>query len=214
TGSAYKGSLKITKVDSSDNTLTLAGAAFELYRNSNNQKVGDTEYTGNDGIALFDNLKYGQYTLKEVTPPADYSIVSTGEYTITINSKGEQQITIANAKLTGDLTVTKVSASDAAKLLANAIFDLYDSTLTTKLQRVTTDASGKAVFVNIPYGDYILKEYRAPSGYRIDGDGEYPITINEDNEAITVENVKRVTAPEPDPEVTPSPTPTTSPEPT
>jgi LPXTG-motif cell wall-anchored protein len=212
TGSAYKGSLKIIKVDSSDNSITLAGAAFELYRASNNQKVGDTEYSGNDGIVQFDNLKYGQYTLKEVTPPADYSIVSTGEYTVTINSKGVQEMTIANAKLTGDLTVTKVAANNADKLLANAVFDLYDSTMTTKLQRVTTDAAGKAVFVNIPYGDYILKEYRAPSGYKIDGEGEYPITINEDNEAFTVANQKRIT--EPEPEATPSPTPVASPEPT
>ncbi|WP_337104003.1 collagen binding domain-containing protein [Paenibacillus sp. YIM B09110] len=212
TGSAYKGSLKITKVDSSNNAITLAGAAFELYRASNNQKVGDTEYSGNDGIVQFNNLKYGQYTLKEVTPPVDYSIVSTGEYTITINSKGVQEITIANAKLTGDLTVTKVAAGNADKLLANAVFDLYDSTMTTKLQRVTTDAAGKAVFVNIPYGDYILKEYRAPSGYKIDGEGEYPITINEDNEAFTVANQKRIIVPEP--EATPSPTPVASPEPT
>lgn len=215
-GSVYKGGLKIIKVDSEDNAVKLEGAEFTLTRNSNGQQVGGVAITDTNGEAAFTNLKYGQYTLKEITPPGDYKIVNTGEYQVTIDSQVTKEITIANAKLTGNLTVTKVAANDDTKLLANAIFDLYDSTKTTKLQQVTTDATGKAVLVNLPYGNYILKEFRAPSGYKIDGEGEYAITIDESEEAITVANQKRLTTPEPEPEVTPSPstTPVTSPEPT
>lgn len=218
TGSVYKGGLQIVKVDSDDQTKTLSGAQFTLTRNSNGQQVGGVETTGSDGIVNFNNLRYGQYTLKEIAPPAEYSTVGTGEYQVTIDSNVTQVITIANAKLTGDLEVTKVAAHDETKLLPGAVFDLYESTKTVQLQRVTTDATGKAVFVNIPYGSYILKEHRAPSGYRIDGEGEYAITIDSDSEAITVTNIRRSVNPEPEIEETPTPTPTptpiTSPEPT
>lgn len=78
--------------------------------------------------------------------------------------------------------------------LENALFGLFsaDETEFTAENAYLTDESdeeGNFGFTDIPYGEYIVKEIAAPTGYIL-SDEQYPVTISEDGDVveITAEN--------------------------
>ena len=82
----------------------------------------------------------------------------------------------------GSLTINKVDA-DTGKALAGVTYRLYDSA-GNKIADVTTGIDGKAVFTDLPLGDYTYQEVSAPEGYVID-DTKYQITITTETLNIT-----------------------------
>ncbi|MDQ0087340.1 LPXTG-motif cell wall-anchored protein [Paenibacillus anaericanus] len=94
----------------------------------------------------------------------------------------------------GDLTVVKVDAANSAVTLEGAVFGLYDKTGNTLIKTQATGADGKAVFENIKYKDYMLRELSAPPGYLYDVDYKAGkvITFNATKNTIQVENTKGV----------------------
>ncbi|WP_042169960.1 SpaA isopeptide-forming pilin-related protein [Paenibacillus gorillae] len=187
TGNTYRGSLKIVKVDSENNATKLNGAKFELIRNSNGQKV--TGETTGAGEYVFTNLLYGKYTLNETGAPSGYAI-DTVSKAVTINSTTEQELIVTNTKLKSSLEVTKVDTDNTNVKLDGAVFELYNSS--NALVDTQTTVSGKAVFSNLPYGTYTLKEVTAPTGYDIiASENNKSITINALTvKAVTVKNSK------------------------
>lgn len=90
----YDFSIKLTKVDSNDNSKTLDGAKFTLSTTIDGAtkyvqadgSLGDTAYefeTANGGIINFVGLAGGTYTLHETQAPADH-VLPTSDMTITI----------------------------------------------------------------------------------------------------------------------------------
>lgn len=74
------------------------------------------------------------------------------------------------------IEILKYSGVDKSLVLADAIFDVYsNSSLTTKVGSITTNANGLGTLKGLPQGTYYLKETKAPSGHTLLGD---PITIN------------------------------------
>ncbi len=93
----------------------------------------------------------------------------------------------------GQLEVTKVDAK-TKKPLEGAEFSLFNSTGTIKIKTLTTGADGKVLFQNLLFGEYLLKETKAPTGY-VSGVNEagQMITIdketkNGESNELTVEN--------------------------
>mgnify|MGYP004662631467 CR=1 FL=1 len=74
----------------------------------------------------------------------------------------------------GSLTINKVD-DDTGKALAGVTYRLFDSA-GNKVADVTTGADGKAVFADLPLGNYTYQEISAPEGYVVDNT-KYPITI-------------------------------------
>lgn len=64
-----RGNVEVLKVAEHDNTKVLPGAIFELIKDG---KVIDTQKTGQDGIARFTNVEYGDYEVVEVEAPKGY----------------------------------------------------------------------------------------------------------------------------------------------
>lgn len=77
----YSYGLDITKVDSADNNIKLAGVVFEVY-NSSGVKVA-TVTTDADGKATVSGLALGNYTLKETKAATGYAVPITS-LTITL----------------------------------------------------------------------------------------------------------------------------------
>jgi uncharacterized surface anchored protein len=103
--------------------------------------------------------------------------------------------------VTGSLEVTKVDKDDPAKVLEGAKFVLYDAAEKRPPMVQTTNAEGKALFTNLLYDNYILKELSAPDGYEIDT-AETPVTIDSSVTAdpgktkrIVVTNTKKIVPP-------------------
>lgn len=78
-----KPDLQITKVDSKDNSITLEGVEFELYKATTNgfetynpkdesEATGIKQTTDSSGIATFSDIEKGVYWLKETIAPKDY----------------------------------------------------------------------------------------------------------------------------------------------
>ncbi|MFR2648421.1 MAG: SpaA isopeptide-forming pilin-related protein, partial [Blautia coccoides] len=77
--------------------------------------------------------------------------------------------------------------------------DFYNSTTaTTRIEEVTTDASGKAIIRGLAYGQYYFVETQAPDGYNLLSEPR-PVTIDEnshkDEKVVTVANNKGFTLP-------------------
>ncbi|MEK3701769.1 SpaA isopeptide-forming pilin-related protein [Paenibacillus sp. FSL R10-2199] len=160
------GSLKLVKVDAADGTKKLAGAKFELY-NSSDAMVA-TATTNANGEIVFNDLKLGDYTLKETGAPTGYELDETVR-NVKIDSKVQQILpSIPNKATTGSLKLIKVDAADGTKKLSGAKFELYNSS-NAVVAAGTTNANGEIVFDDLKLGTYTLEEVKAPAGYDLDG---------------------------------------------
>ncbi|MBC2245055.1 collagen binding domain-containing protein [Listeria booriae] len=88
----------------------------------------------------------------------------------------------------GTITLTKTNTGTTP--LAGASMALYDATGTVVLRSGVTDSTGKVVFGALRYGNYILKELAAPTGYVISDALEVGTTVNIAQTAkdVTVKN--------------------------
>ncbi len=164
-----KGKIIVKKTGA--NGASLAGAQFEL--TGGGLATGLTGVSDAKGSLTFAGLEAGTYTLKELIAPAGY-VADPSPKTVVLGNTGnntwvwEQTVTVANTQKLYTVKVVKSEADNAAKLLAGAEFTLYQANGTTKVSDpVATNSFGIAEFSNIPYGTYVLKETKAPSGYAL-----------------------------------------------
>ena len=128
--------VKITKLDK-DTNAKLAGAVFTLYPHDDLDNPYGTFTSNESGEILIENLPYGEFILRETTPPFGYAasvtdtIIYAGPNTTMVGSDGAQHefkndidITIYN-KLATDrkLTITKrLVDSDGAAIFGDVSF--------------------------------------------------------------------------------------------
>lgn len=171
-GVGISGSITVLKLDSNDNTKKLAGAVFQLIDQYGNVKETSAP-TGSDGKALFSSLKYDtDYSLKEITPPVGYSLSSEIYKFQVHNITGEKDITYnyQDTKIKKDVSFSKLG--EDGKGLQGAEFTLYadDGVNPVKDSQganviAVSDENGNVTFKNIEYGNYKIKESKAPKGY-------------------------------------------------
>ena len=157
---AIKGQLTITKVDRVTGTK-LAGATFELKDAAGNVATGTTDANGQ---LVFGDLSLGTYTLVETTAPAGYQISAKSQAIVISAEQANQEQTVADDAIKGQLTITKVDRVTGTKL-AGATFELKDAS--DNVVTGTTDTNGQLVFDNLALGTYTLVETSAPAGYQI-----------------------------------------------
>lgn len=193
TNDRLSGSMTITKVDASDNTNKLNGAAFTLYQVAEDKNetavlngvTGNTytytadnpdpasEETNEEGKLIITSLPWGSYKLVETTPPDGYIISSEPlEFDIKADhleyGAVEEAATIGNTQST--FTLKKADATDGT-LVNGAAFQLTDDSdnneVIWKTQDTTTPVS---TWLDIPGilvagKTYTLTETKAPAGY-------------------------------------------------
>ncbi|QPK93957.1 hypothetical protein HCQ94_05140 [Actinomyces sp. zg-332] len=176
TNTKIKGTVTVTKTDS-DSNEAIAGVVFALKQNG--QEVA-TATTGQDGVATFSDVVYGEYTLVEKTPAEGY-VASTRTEAVNIDTNGKS-VAFAdwkNTKIKGTVTVTKSDSDDSNVKLEGVVFALKQGE--REIATATTDAQGVATFSNVNYGEYTLVEKTPAEGYvastrtetvNIDADGK------------------------------------------
>jgi len=97
---------------------------------------------------------------------------------------GEFENVIKRGRIEGHKT------DDKSEPLENALFGLFrtDCTEFTESNAIMTaisDEKGYFEFGNIPYGEYVVREIKAPTGYIL-SDESYPVSISEDGEVIEI----------------------------
>ena len=158
--------LWLKKVDA-ETLLPLAGATFEIYT-MDDELIG--EYTTNtSGTINTTNLLPGHYKLRETKAPDGYVLDKTC-WTLFEMVEGETtMLTIKNWKQ----PVIRMEKYDkyTNERLAGAEFEI--STLDGHIiGTYTTDVNGEAYSIPLDYGTYIVKEVKAPDGYKLSGCNE------------------------------------------
>lgn len=196
TNRQMKGNIKLVKVDGESNK-PLEGAVFGVYDSKG--ELVDTLTTNSNGEAMSKNLPNGKYTLKELTPPPGYEH-SEKTYNAELTETGKLiTITAENTPLKGGFTVRKTDAQKPGTVLSGAVFRVYASYEDAAANRnyvaeKTTGANGLAVFENLSYGTYYVKETKAPEGYELNT-RIFTVTVDGESAAnlvLEVENHKKL----------------------
>lgn len=173
-----EGNLEVTK--KGDNGELLDGAKFEL-RNQDGTVVATQVTSG--GKATFTDLSIGNYVLVEIEAPTGY-VLSSQPVNVTITSGQTTKTEIQNNIIKGKLKVVKKDA-ETGDVLEGAEFQLIDKATGQVVETLSTGVDGTATSSLHPYGEYIIKETKAPDKYTLNGT-EYPATIDKDMQIVEV----------------------------
>ena len=189
-----KGSVEIIKVDAEDTDQVLKDAGFALYKADDLSTVVTSGNTGTDGKLVFDDLRYGDYVLKE-TKASKYhynDLVNGGNstyydksiqgYRFTISKDKEViSMTVKNPKLKAQIKVIK--KDNVGHYLKGAKFNIISSS-GELLDTVTTDVNGQAL------SNVLDAEKIGDNGYVVEAEkligyeenkAHYPITFSKAN---------------------------------
>lgn len=160
------GAAAVTKTSASTGA-PLAGAVFEL---AGGDAVIATQTTGADGVARFENLQPGEYTIREKSAPEGYLVSVPGEQSVTVTAGGTAHASFANAEITGKIRVVKRDGL-TREALAGAEFTVTrlsapaGATGVGDSVVIVTDASGVAETGWLPWGRYRIEETKVPRHY-------------------------------------------------
>lgn len=165
--------------------------------------------TGEDGMAVAENLPLGAYRVVEKTAPEGFALnpeaaevvfVYEGQDTPVV----EQEVTVGDERQKVAVTVEKQDAENGA-VVAGAVFGIYNKEditadgkviveADTLLQEMTSDEKGQAgCTLDLPLGSYYVKELKAPAGFVssnevLDFDASYQ---GQDVETVVLKAVKK-----------------------
>lgn len=154
---------------------------------------------GEDMTADFtEKLPFSRYYVQEIATDEHY-MLNGEKYLVNFQYMGQDMTTvdIDCGTFTNDIKRGSVSGkkvNENGDPLENALFGLFksDETAFTAENAYLTDESdedGNFGFTDIPYGEYIVKEIAAPTGFIL-SDEQYPVVIAENGDVveITAEN--------------------------
>ena len=161
--------------------VKLGGATFGIYKDG---ELIKEVTTGEDGTAYADGLDLGVYEVKEIKAPEGYKLDDT-VYTVEIKYANDKtplvisELTVENDRLHVCVKVEKVD-SKTGDHLAGAEFGLYagedildkDGKVIVKkdelIEALVTGKSGIITYsLDLPYGEFYIKEITAPEGYKL-----------------------------------------------
>ena len=150
--------------------------------------------------AKFDvQIPFGRYYVQEIATDEHY-ILNGEKYLVNFEYMGHDIRTVdidcgqfVNLLKRGRIEGHKVD--DKSEPLENAVFGLFavdtaEFTSENAYMTAVSDENGYFEFDEIPYGEYIVREIEAPTGYILSGES-YPITVCEDGETITIRTVNK-----------------------
>ena len=152
--------------------------------------------------AKFDTaLPFGKYYVQEIATDEHY-VLNGEKYLVNFEYMGQEVTTVTvdcgefkNTLKRGKISGKKVDENE--KSLENALFGLFavdtdEFTADNAYMTAVSNENGHFEFDKIPYGEYIVREIEAPTGYIL-SDESYPVTISEDGEVIEIKAVNKST---------------------
>ena len=206
----------------------LKGAVFEVYAaediySPDYQKDADgnrivvyakdtlvtTITTGEDGMAVAENLPLGAYRVAEKTAPEGFVLNPEDSEVVFVYEDQdtpvvEQEVTVGDERQKVAITVEKQDAENGA-VVAGAVFGIYNKEDITEdgkviveadtfLQEMTSDEKGLAgCTLDLPLGSYYVKELKAPAGFVSSNEVLYfdASYQGQDVEAVVLKAVKK-----------------------
>lgn len=167
------------KVD--ENGVYLKDALFGIYGINGGSSIQEIKSNEN-GTVLFENIKAGEYYIEEIIPPAGHTKSTERVYVKVVEDVNDSKKLIVSYKIGNEpysdkpvefvnkpINIEFIKKDSNENELAGAEFTLYEEDGETVFENrasVSSDVDGKVVFTKIPAGKYVIKETKAPSGYR------------------------------------------------
>ena len=144
------------------------------------------------------DLPLGSFYLKELSTDEHY-ILSDEKYTIVFEYAGQEtalvEIKANDGKPIGnDLIYGEIHGlkkNEDGNALGGAVIGLFkpdteEFTTDTAILTATSAEDGSFSFANVPYGNWIVREIEAPTGFVL-SEGAFAVTVNEDGAVIEIE---------------------------
>lgn len=146
-----KGNLEIFKIDQDNENIAIANVGFELY--DENKAIIGTYYTDEDGKIEINNLRTGNYLLKEVSTNEWYNL--SEDKNIQIKWNETEKAYVKNELKKGQIRVIKVDKENQEIKIPNVEFEVLDSSGNI-LETIVTDENGEAITKK-----YALKDFQS-----------------------------------------------------
>lgn len=165
--------------------------------------------TGEDGMAVAENLPLGAYRVAEKTAPEGFVLNPEDSEVVFVYEDQDtpvvkQEVTVGDERQKVAITVEKQDAENGA-VVAGAVFGIYNKEditadgkviveADTLLQEMTSDEKGlTGCTLDLPLGSYYVKELKAPAGFVssnevLDFDASYQ---GQDVETVVLKAVKK-----------------------
>lgn len=182
-----KGNIKINKTDS-ETSQGIEGITFQLLDLKGN--IVQTVTTNSNGEAYFNNLRIGNYRLKEIKTKPNY-ILNTAIFDVEVEYNKTTIQNVVNDYKKGNLIVHKVDKDNHKIPLGNVIFDLFSNEFQRVIKTYTTDVNGEFTINNLRIGEYRLIERNTGKWYELAEDTTVNIAWNETIETLIENELKK-----------------------
>lgn len=161
--------------------------------------ISEVSLDENMTAVIAEKIPFGKYYVQEIATDEHY-VLNGEKYLVTFEYMGQEVTTVSidcgqfvNELKRGKIEGIKVNESEEP--LENALFGLFavdtaEFTSENAYMTAVSDENGYFEFDEIPYGEYIVREIEAPTGYILSGES-YPVTVCEDGETITIRTVNK-----------------------
>ena len=166
------------------------------YFQDNYKVSGDEFYYDSTNLPA---IPIGTVTLRETKAPEGYKL-NDETFIVKVISEGSdeslstyQEPIVPEQVIKGKIRIAKKD-KDTGKVIqvAGTVFDIYFNG--QKVSSMTTDETGYATSEDLAYGEYVIKEAKAPNGYVVDVDQEAVVDITAEKTYDTELSDKRVNA--------------------
>lgn len=176
---------EFTKVDGLDHT-PVTGAKLQLVQNAGQDTERIVKEWITDGNPVtFTGIAAGDYVIREVETPEGYAAMK--DLPITIQpDEVNQSFTVLNQPIQVEIEKT----GSSGKLLGGAILQLIRKSDGTVIREWESKADTAEHFTRLPAGTYIVREVKAPAGYKKMEPQEIEVKALEEIQEFTVKNYK------------------------
>lgn len=161
--------------------------------------ISEISLDENMTAVIAEKIPFGKYYVQEIATDEHY-VLNGEKYLVTFEYMGQEVTTVSNdcGQFVNELKRGKVEGikvNESDEPLENALFGLFavdtaEFTSENAYMTAVSDENGYFEFDEIPYGEYIVREIEAPTGYILSGES-YPVTVCEDGETITIRTVNK-----------------------
>jgi len=185
-----EGNLQIYKVDKDNHMITLGGVKFELYSEEFNKLVG-TYTTDLNGEIKIDNLRTGNYILKETSKKNGYYLAE--DIKIEIKANETTKTIVENELEKGKIKVIKVDKDNNTILIPDTKFEILDENK-KYIETIVTNKNGEAFSSLLPSYNrtYYIHEIEANKAYQLtDTEFKVGLTVDKTTELKIENEVKK-----------------------
>jgi hypothetical protein len=183
------GRLQVVKTDPSGSPVTVAGAKFNVHRDTPDGELVPPVLTTDATGAASERLAQGTYCLEEIAAPAGYQVAPTYVpaqcQPVVAGAPAATMFRVADPPAstptptpsptpsptqapTGELQITKTDTSNQTMTTPGFTFNVHVGSAGGQvIATIATDSSGKAVAGALNPATYCVEETSAPDGYQV-----------------------------------------------